>query len=128
MSRPVTCHYCNNNAELVTGREIYPTLVKLHQKKFWRCLPCKAWVGTHEASLDFKPLGLLAKKELRDLKMRAHAAFDPVWKDGKMKRAEAYAWLAEKMGLETKRCHIGWFNEEKCQKVIDVCRSHRGLT
>lgn len=120
--KPVICHYCKQEAELVTGREVYPHLPKLAHKKIWRCLPCQAWVGTHENSKDHKPLGILANKSLRDMKMRAHMVFDPLWKDMGMKRVQAYKRLAEALGIPTNKCHIGMFDEEMCQKVINVCR------
>lgn len=125
MSKPVMCPYCNTNAALVTGREVYPHLRNLHHKKFWKCDPCAAWVGTHENSLEFKPLGRLAKKELRDLKMKAHMVFDAFWKEGTMKRTEAYAKLASELKIQTNLCHIGWFSEDECRRVVEICRGWR---
>ena len=122
MSKAITCPYCKIPAVLVTGRDVYPHIKNLHHKKFWKCSPCEAWVGTHENSLEFKPLGRLAKKELRDLKMKAHMVFDKFWKDGPMQRTEAYTRLAAALGVETTKCHIGWMSEEECRKVIEICR------
>lgn len=58
---------------------------------------------------------------LRALKMRAHAAFDPIWKGKHMKRGSAYAWLADHMGLEQAACHIGMFDEAQCVLVETIC-------
>lgn len=85
------------------------------------CRECRAWVGCHPGT--DKPLGRLANKELRDLKIKAHDAFDRVWKDKDTSRRKAYAWLAEKLKVPPEYCHIGMFNENTCQKVIEICKN-----
>lgn len=122
----VRCPYCHNPAKLVGGDVIYPHRPDLFAKKFWQCLPCDAYVGTHKGSKDHQPLGRLANAELRAAKQRAHAAFDPIWKSGAMSRSEAYGALARLLGIEKKRCHIGWFDVERCSKVVDVVKEIRG--
>lgn len=116
----VICDYCNEPAELVTGNIIYPRRADLRKLQFWRCFPCKARVGCHKRS-DAKPLGRLANKSLRKAKSAAHSAFDPIWKSGDVKRRAAYEWLASRLGIEASDCHIGFFDEDMCQKVIDIC-------
>ena len=49
--------------------------------------------------------------------------FDKFWKDNHMSRTEGYKWLSEKMGLPFKSTHIGYFEIEECQKVIELCQS-----
>ena len=117
---PVVCPYCGQNAELVTGEVIYPHRRDLYEKKFFQCEPCDAYVGCHPGTTN--PLGRLADIELRSEKMRAHAAFDPIWKSGSKKRGSAYAWLAERLGIDQKDCHIGMFDVQMCQRVVEVCR------
>lgn len=85
---------------------------------FYLCAPCGAYVGTHKAS--GKPLGTLANNELRMARSRAHRAFDPLWQDGSMKRTEAYAWLANRLYIETKDCHIARFDLETCENVVRI--------
>ncbi len=53
--------------------------------------------------------------------MDAHAAFDPIWKDGRMKRKQAYAWLGEQLGLSERDCHIGWMSDEDLRRVAEIC-------
>lgn len=117
-TRPApTCPYCNATAVLIDSIEIYRT------QSFgmvWACLPCDAWVGCHKRSKN-KPKGRLANRALRDAKIRAHAAFDPIWKSGMMKRGSAYGWLADQLGVDGKDCHIGMFDEDQCQRVVMVC-------
>lgn len=117
----VTCPYCDRAAMLVPGREIYPHRADLHHREFWSCPPCGAYVGCHENTAN--PLGRLANAELRVAKVQAHAAFDPLWRDGQMKRKAAYRWLAQQLGIEFKACHIGWFDVEQCRRVVEVCGS-----
>jgi hypothetical protein len=53
--------------------------------------------------------------------MAAHDAFDPLWKEGRMKRKEAYKWLSERMGLHVNDTHIGMFDADQCRRVVGVC-------
>lgn len=122
----VECPYCMRDAELVTGKEIYPHRSDLHSKKFWLCRPCDAYVGCHSYNKRHgykgnEPLGRLANRELRIAKMAAHAAFDPIWKNGKLSRDEAYAWLATQLNISLKHCHIGMFDEATCRRVVATC-------
>ena len=116
----VLCDYCGKPAELVTGKQVYPYRVDLHSLVFFRCVPCDARVGTHKRTK--KPLGRLANAELRLAKGRAHAAFDPLWKDGEMSRHRAYRWLAKQIGIAPDDCHIGMFDLEQCRAVVRAVR------
>lgn len=119
-STPLLCPYCDEISERVTGDVIYPHRRDLYQKNFYLCRPCDAYVGCHPGS-DV-PLGRLANAELRKAKSAAHAAFDPKWKSGKLKRKNAYAWLADKLGIPRNDCHIGMFDVKKCREVVMACR------
>jgi hypothetical protein len=124
-NRIVICPYCGKKAELKTGREIYAGRGSWDGKKFWVCEPCNAWVGCHDRNERYgrvgdEPLGRLANKELREAKMKAHLAFDPIWKKKSMKRKEAYAWLAKKLGIPADECHIGMFDVDMCREVVIV--------
>ena len=124
----VACPYCCTLAVLVDGKEIYPHRPDLAHLPFWLCAPCSAYVGCHPGTQ--RPLGRLANRELRQWKQRAHAAFDPLWKPGPMKkfkkRWQAYAWLAHAMQISTQECHIGMFDIARCKRAIhhsDALRS-----
>ena len=117
----VICDYCGNSAPLVTGREVYPHRPDLFTKKFYQCVPCGAYVGCHPGTTQ--PLGRLADAELRREKMAAHAAFDPLWKNGEHKRGKLYGWLANQLGIEKKDCHIGMFSADMCRRVVEICRT-----
>lgn len=107
----------------------------------WACVRCGAWVGCHENTA--KPLGRLADSALRVAKQKAHAAFDPLWKakwrqlraqeslrngapapftfGKKQARGRAYLWLAQRLGIERKDCHIGMFDVVMCERVVEAC-------
>lgn len=113
-----TCPYCKQPAKLVSGEAIYEHRPDLWPLSFWLCGPCKAWTGCHKGT--DKPLGRLADTELRALKSRAHAAFDPLWKWGSFDRQGAYLWLSKKLNVPLEHCHIGMFDPEQCRKVIAI--------
>ena len=74
----VYCPYCGKEAELIDSSVIYGRSYGMA----YICFDCDAYVGTHKGTE--KPLGRLANAELRKWKMRAHDAFDPIWKSRKM--------------------------------------------
>lgn len=121
MAKVITCDYCGKIVNLVTGREIYPHRPDLYAKRFYRCEPCDAYVGCHPGTQT--PLGRLANAELREAKKAAHAAFDPFWKSGELKRGKAYGWLAKQLRIEQSACHIGMFDVPMCRLVIAICNS-----
>jgi hypothetical protein len=112
------CPYCHAEAKLVGGAKIYPHRFDLHEKRFYLCSPCNAYVGCHPGT--DKPLGRLADKELREAKMKAHSVFDPLWKSKTMKRSHAYGMLAERLGISKRDCHIGMFDVATCKRVVEV--------
>jgi hypothetical protein len=126
VSASVTCDYCGQPAELVNGTVIYPHRPDLRKRRFWRCAPCGAYVGTHENSEKATPFGRLANAELRGLKQRVHAAFDPIWQGREMGRTEAYKWLAKALGITQGECHIGMFDEDRCRAALAILAA-RGM-
>lgn len=119
--KSVLCPYCGCRAELVDGAAIYGS--SRYPGRYWLCRPCSAWVGTHRNSSTHAPLGRLANAELRTAKMLAHANFDLLWKSGASSRSDAYAWLADAMGMPRGKCHIGWMDVEQCRKVARLCQA-----
>lgn len=124
--KSVLCPYCALEAELVTGAVVYPHRPDLASLRFWQCSPCEAYVGCHKGTKA--PLGRLADATLRKAKQRAHAAFDPLWKNGGRSRDEAYAWLSKELNIPPEECHIGMFDVHQCKRVEDVCDAeHLGV-
>jgi hypothetical protein len=128
------CPYCNAEARLMTGREMYPNHPQLSHKRSYKCAPCDASVGCHPGTSV--PLGTLASAPLRKARSATHRSFDRLWRGhimsdwkmlGKPKnlytRREAYDWLSEAMGMEPGNCHIGQFNEAQCRKAEKVSQA-----
>lgn len=143
MTRP-TCPYCQAMAMRTTGATIYPHRLDLADKVFYWCPPCDAYVGTHATTGE--PLGTLANANLRRLRSKTHAVFDPLWQEPARKdvtsiknlcrkypkpfeyfvpryRTAAYAALAAALGIPVEDCHIGMFDAAQCRQVIHLCNS-----
>jgi len=134
MSVPIpACPYCGASSVLVSGSDLFPKRSDLADLWFWRCEPCKAHVGCHEQGAEVRgpggsislsdgtmPFGTLANAALRSARTQAHAVFDPLWQTGRMRRAEAYVWLAEQMGVPFEQAHISMFDFKQCMKLMDA--------
>lgn len=120
------CPYCGSEVILKDAEYVYKTPKARSWGKVWVCSnfpACDAYVGCHPNTT--KPLGRLANERLRALKSEAHRQFDPLWKSHFMSRRQAYSWLADKLNLLPKDCHIGMFDVKMCQRVIHLCRGIR---
>jgi len=121
------CTTCGRNStlwstseRLYRGRDYGPS---------WVCSgfpACQSWVGCHPDT-DI-PLGTIAGPELRAARMRAHAAFDPLWKakfsrgySKSAARGAGYRWLADALGIKVDDCHMALFDVQACERVIAIC-------
>jgi len=125
MNNKVICDYCGKEPQMVTGKRMYPHRPDLYSKFFYLCEPCEAYVGCHPGTN--KALGRLANKELRGWKSAAHREFDPLWRNGEMRRQEAYAWLSNELGIPGRDTHIGMFDVEMCKRVVNSCKKFKEL-
>lgn len=116
--RKVWCPYCGQAAELVDSSAVY----RRSYGMIWMCQPCGAYVGVHSNSPTHAPLGTLANKELRLLRNQVHSKFDPLWRTGKMKRTQAYAWLAKKLNISQERCHVAMMDESRCRLALEILK------
>ena len=116
------CCGCNADVSprLTNGGEIYPHRPDLYGKFFYQCAPCDAYVGCHPTGNGKSPLGRLTDKELRKAKSDAHAAFDPLWRNGAMSRHQAYKYLAQELGIQQDKAHIGMFDIAQCKRVVQI--------
>ncbi len=118
---PTSCRFCGGPVVLVENDEIYgrhfggwPWL--------YICRPCEAYVGLHPFTAI--PLGTLATADIRNARKLAKAAFNPRWMSGGMSRKDAYSWLAGQLEIaDVDQCHIGWFDEAQCHRVIEACKA-----
>ncbi len=70
-------------------------------------------------SWDGKPL---VSAETHLARQRAHAAFDPLWKSGKMTRSGAYRWLQCLVGVGQSP-HIGDMDVLTATRIVAACRA-----
>lgn len=114
----VCCPKCQQLAEAVKGDAVYPHRPDLYSRKFYLCRPCETWAPRAN---NGAPLALMADARVRLLRIRAHAAFDPMWKSGSMTRSAAYAWLRTATGLTAEQCHMSWMGEWELRMVLAAC-------
>lgn len=119
-----TCPYCGEPARRASAADVYgPHRSQgFADRVFWHCQPCDAYVGTHPGTEV--PLGTPAKAKLRKLRADVHAALDPLWRGSPRKRmrADAYAYLAQALGIDAQECHVGLFDEERCNAALSALR------
>ena len=118
------CPDCKIPAVCVDSKAIYGKHTSYGP--VWACpnrpAGCDCYIGCHPRSN--RPLGpVLATREVRQARMRAHDAFDPMWRSGKMGRKKAYSWLARRLGIHVNDCHIGHFDVAMCNRVVEACEA-----
>ena len=116
---PTHCSNCGSkNIRYTSNAEIYNG--KQYGNGYcYLCDDCKASVGVHDTKSKI-PLGRFATKEMKLLKMKCHAKFDPLWKKYNFKRKDCYGWLASKLGLMMRETHFGWLDIEYLNKSLEI--------
>ena len=115
---PTRCDNCGSlNVRYTTNDEVYGKIYG--NGGCYLCDDCKAYVGVHNTK-NKKPLGRLATKELRELKMKCHSKFDPLWKKYGFKRQDCYGYLAYRLDLNFRETHFGWFDKEYLEKSLVI--------
>lgn len=90
--------------------------------KCYLCTNCGAYVGTHKPRPK-EALGLLANKEMREMKVKCHSLFDERWKSKKHKsRRKAYEQLANQLKIPVSECHFGYFDMDMLNKAYEILR------
>ena len=120
------CRYCGGVIRLVPASSIYgESAERLGMKEEWlyQCQNCNAHVGCHKGTK--RPLGNVANEVLRLKRMETHQVFDKFWRAKRMSRTKAYRWLSEQMELPESKAHIGGFEMEQCQQLIELCRKEQ---
>ena len=113
------CPYCGGKVIYTNNSVLY------HGTSYgngccYYCTNCHASVGVHSTG-DYKtPLGILATREMRPLKMKAHRLFDKYWRVYKYDRNKVYRALALEMGIEPEQCHFGWFSTKDLRRAIHI--------
>lgn len=128
MEIPRVCRYCGGVIRLVPAITVYGASAhRLGQEHefIYQCQNCNARVGCHRGTK--RPLGNVANETLRLKRMEAHQVFDRFWQAKGMSRTQGYQWLSKQMRLSEKRTHIGSFEMDQCQRVIDLCSEYENL-
>lgn len=120
---PSECNLCGGNVIFASNSVIYGK--EYGSGKCYICTKCGAYVGTHKPRPK-EALGLLANKEMRDLKMKCHELFDMKWKDKPTQkekhiaRKKAYSELANEMDVSVDECHFGYFDMDMLNKAYKI--------
>ena len=95
-------------------------------KKFFGCSRWPECNGIHGAHPDGTPLGIPANAVTKAARIRAHDAFDRLWKDetSPLTRKQAYAWMQAAMGLTKEQAHIGNFDLIQCDTLIERVKAY----
>lgn len=113
----VTCADCG--AKMVL-RVATKARGEMKGKPFYGCSSYPKCKATHGAHPDGAPMGVPGNAATKAARIRAHAAFDVLWKGAGavMKRGPAYVWLDDVLGLGRGKAHIGNFDEVTCDQVV----------
>ncbi|EFQ8878640.1 hypothetical protein H0J13_004560 [Salmonella enterica] len=124
MTAPSRCDNClSNRVEQTQNDRVYGRAYGTWPEIYY-CNDCGAYVGCHEKTLI--PLGRMADGKTRVLRVKAHAAFDPLWQSGSMSRTKAYLQLSRKLGIDIKDCHIAMLSDAQLQTVILIYQDNDG--
>lgn len=112
------CPYCGSHAVLRSADGIYMKNPRESMLYVCKNYPvCDAYVRVHPGTT--KPMGSLANKQLRNLRMEAHRYFDQIYIRGIMSKQDAYHWLSDVLCIPFLDTHIGQMGEYYCSKVIE---------
>ena len=121
MRVPEICRYCGGVIRRIPAQRVYGDAtgrLKMQNQWLYQCQNCNARVGCHRDTK--RPLGNVANEVLRLKRVETHRIFDAFWESRGMTRTAAYKWLAERMELPGEQAHIGGFEMEQCQKLVDI--------
>lgn len=116
---PKVCNLCGAKVVYVTNDKIYGS--RYGSGYAYMCTGCGAYVGTHKPR-PREALGILANKEMREMKMKCHAIFDKMWSTRK-ERLALYERLSIELDIPLMLCHFGYFNLDQLYKAYKVVKS-----
>lgn len=120
---PDQCPHCRSRVWIGSNAAIYG---REYGEWPWAlmCTGCDSYVGLHP--FTGIPLGTLATPAMRHARSLAKDHFNPLWQQGSMTRSEAYAWLADALGIaDVEQCHIGWFDVAQCSAVVAAVKARQ---
>ena len=119
--KQIHCPYCGAKATLRPSSAVYGDAAKTDGYLYVcdRYPKCDSYVGAHKKTK--LPMGTLANGGLRKKRIKAHKAFDWMWKSGLMTKWQAYKWMQGKLDLSDEQAHIAMFSEYMCDRLIAEC-------
>lgn len=123
---PTECNICSGKVIYTSNSKIYGR--EYGSGKMYYCTECGAYVGTHEPRPK-EALGLLANKEMRDMKIKCHDLFDRKWKNEPtsrkrhIARKKAYKELSERLQIPIEECHFGYFDMDMLNRAFEILES-----
>lgn len=121
----IHCPNCGAKATLHPASFVYGSSRSMDKYLYVcdRYPACNSYVAAHRATL--RPMGSLADAALRNKRIRAHRAFDQLWRSGLMTKKEAYQWMQAEFGLHEDQAHIAQFGTYMCDRLIRACERFR---
>lgn len=119
--QPKVCNICKKDTVIYASNSIIYGK-EYGSGKCYYCTNCGSYVGTHKPR-PTEAMGLLATKEMRDMKMKCHDLFDATWKNEKERhkaRKASYERLAKDLNIPVDECHFGWFDMDMLIKAYDI--------
>ena len=104
--QPTVCNICGGKVEYISNDKIYGR--RYGSGYCYHCTKCGAYVGTHKSRPRIA-FGVLANKEMWEMKMACHEAFDALW-DTSKQRKRLYKKLAKRLNIDVADCHFGYFD------------------
>lgn len=116
------CPYCGSIAVLRKAEEIYSVKSDDENRMLLVCKnypECDSYIRVDKYG---NPRGVMANKELRRLRLKAHEYFDEIFKNKILTRADAYKLLSDKLRIPLSETHMSNFNEYRCKIVIELAK------
>lgn len=121
---PEKCDNCSSlNFKVVLNSVIYG-IERGEWPYGYFCRDCRAYVGCHPN--NYNPMGRMATASTRRKRSTLHELFDVIWREGWIRRDDAYRWLAQQLELDNvNNCHIGELSKEQLDWAIAIMRAHK---
>ncbi len=111
------CPYCGSHTIYRSADGIYRENTRGEMLYVCKNYPrCDSYVRVQPGTRI--PLGTVANRELRELRIEAHRQFDKLHKRGYMSKHDAYQWLGGVLGVTGREAHIGQLSMLSCNLVI----------
>lgn len=111
------CPYCGSHTIYRSADGIYRENTRNEMLYVCKNYPrCDSYVRVQPGTRI--PLGTVANRELRELRIEAHRQFDKLHKRGYMSKHDAYQWLGGVLGVNAREAHIGQLSMLSCNLVI----------